>query len=456
MIRRSVPRVHVITDPFGRIDLAYELPGFALVAQGVNTGPACDQQTLVYSLDRAPFPGTGLFGTSYARPEFRTRASSRFDPTYAGAYRGIAYSKTDVSVADGQEIAGTASPATASAVVSASGKIRIRSPYETLSGTLRPVADDPTFFGQGRSENPCDGLFGFTDETGTLVFVVFGADGFSYARLQRHDTWPAIRYDFSSGRAERQIEDGRLGLPLADPTALWEIHCFDVYPWGCNPLLGCESHSGIDLRVSNEGSRRYDVVAPAAGQIVAVLREGGIGSTESPRVVFVLKLNDYWFVILSLETQSLDAGIEDELWGTIEVREFDFVGKGERLGQLVTGSFEGDRLPHVHFALLYKSPDDALDTFTAFTALRGDGRDLAGVWPWRWYPGAWPWRTLPGRSLGTPSKFFCPYHFSSPAAKTAMDAVESEALYGWSCACPCAYNSRGGNCGDAELLCPGT
>ena len=140
----------------------------------------------------------------------------------------------------------------------------------------------------------------------------------------------------------------------------------------------------------------------------------------------------------------------------MEVREFYFVGKGEQLRQLVTGSLEGDRLPHVHFALLYKSPDDALDTFTVFTALRGDGRDLGGVWPWRWYPGAWPWRTLPGRSLGTPSKFFCPYHFSSPAAKTAMDAVESEALYGWSCACPCAYNSRGGNCGDAELLCPGT
>ena len=301
-----------------------------------------------------------MFGASHARPMFRTRDSSRFDPAHAGAYRGSAYSETDVSVENGQGVTGTTSPATASAVVSASGKIRIRTPNETLSGTLTPVADDPTFFGQAKSENPCDGLFGFTDETGTVVFVVFGADGFSYARLQRHDTWPAVRYDFSSGRAERHGEDGRLALPLADPTVLGEIHCFGIKPWG-PPLAGDtrpEVHGGMDLCVSDRvfpwpshpagfTGPRYRIIAPTDGTVVRIESNAGkgLGSTGSARVAVVLRLNEFWFVVLSLETQSRDEGIGAAQEAAIWVRVGDGVSTGDPIGQLLTGSLEAARPP---------------------------------------------------------------------------------------------------------------
>ena len=109
------------------------------------------------------------------------------------------------------------------------------------------------------------------------------------------------------------------------------------------------------------------------------------------------------------------------------------------------------RAPHVHYALLYKSPGSTLDAATLFYAARSDGSDLAGVWPWSWYPGAWPWRSRPGGNLGIDSTFFCPYAFSSPAAKAAMDTVPALALEDWPCACPCAYESSGGDCGSEEL-----
>jgi hypothetical protein len=194
---------------------------------------------------------------------------------------------------------------------------------------------------------------------------------------------------------------------------------------------------------------RYDIVAPSYGQIVRIEDNAGLGATGSARVTVVLQMNDYWFVILSLETQSLDAGIGTEQRDAVVVSERQFVEKGEPIGQLVTGSLlEGTRLPHIHYALLYKNdPEREIDAIMAWKAARSDGSDLGGVWPWSWYPGVWPWRSLPGRNLGIRSKFFCPYEFSSPAARTAMDSVNAYAGEERPCACACAYGSTGGSCG---------
>ncbi len=64
---------YLTADPLDQISLAYEMPGFALVAQGAQMGPAHDQRALVVALNRTPLTRAELFDSSFAMLQFRTR-----------------------------------------------------------------------------------------------------------------------------------------------------------------------------------------------------------------------------------------------------------------------------------------------------------------------------------------------------------------------------------------------
>lgn len=115
-------------------------------------------------------------GTIFGMQQATTKA---FDPSVAGTYHAIYYSKTNASTGAGNVEVGTPALGNATLTVTASGAVTITdsSGMVMAQGTLAAVADTSYLYGGSPSlTNPCYGLFTFQSTDGSVqqdVFVSF-------------------------------------------------------------------------------------------------------------------------------------------------------------------------------------------------------------------------------------------------------------------------------------------
>jgi len=249
-----------------------------------------------------------------------------------------------------------------------------------------------------------------------------------------------------------------LAFPYQDASLLGdESHCYGIFPW--NPPLNTEIHAGIDLAarykdLAADETRKVPIVAPVAGKGYYVYEmPSGKGAAS---ILVLLQMNDYWFLAFTFEPQSMDAATNTmqrtnltvDLTGldcTSSLCHFPVkVSKGDLIGNLIVRNVMAEAYPHIHYGLLYKSPGQTLENALAnnIAIARNEGSNL----PPRSGLGS---PVTPVELSGTPTTFYCPYEYSSGAAKTIMDGMTKRSNT-TTCSCVCAYNSTGGNCG----VCP--
>jgi hypothetical protein len=158
-------------------------------------------------------------------------------------------------------------------------------------------------------------------------------------------------------------------------------------------------------------------------------------------ILVLLRLNDYWFVVLTIEPQSASAATNAAQRAALHVKPGDCVAGGAPVADLVVWNVAAGSYPHVHFGLLYKHPAETLEHIREhiLEIAVSDGTDLP--------PAQGPGSPLDPRDLRIATTFFCPYAFSTLAARAGYDALPALAVTGDRCACPCAYASSGGDCG---------
>jgi hypothetical protein len=122
-------------------------------------------------------------------------ATSAFDPTVAGTYNGMFYTKANAQTGVGNVETGTASTSQATIVVTAAGNITVTdaSGNTIINATLTPVANSSFLYGSaGQLMDPCNGLFAFRAVTGTYehdVFVTFVGNSVVFAKFSANLPW---------------------------------------------------------------------------------------------------------------------------------------------------------------------------------------------------------------------------------------------------------------------------
>lgn len=245
-----------------------------------------------------------------------------------------------------------------------------------------------------------------------------------------------------------------LAFPYQDETLLSnESHCYGLTNW--NPPLNTETHSGIDLAarytdIAADETRLVPIVAPAAATGFHVYEmTSGMGATS---ILILLQMNDYWYIPITFEPQSMDAATNALQRSNLSV---DLTGlncsagcyfstpvaKGAVIGNLIVRNVMPGAYPHIHYSLLYKSPSQTLEDVFAdnISIARNQGTNL----PPTSGPGS---PVTPMELSGTPTTFYCPYEYSSSAARIIMDNMVKLSQTG-TCSCVCAYNSVNGDCG---------
>jgi hypothetical protein len=114
-------------------------------------------------------PNGTIFGLQQA-------TAKEFDPSVAGSYHAIYYSKSNAATGAGNVEVGTSALGSAIVAVTAEGAVTITdsSGKVMVQGTLAAVADTPYLFGGSPSlANPCYGLFTFQTTDGTVTRDVF-------------------------------------------------------------------------------------------------------------------------------------------------------------------------------------------------------------------------------------------------------------------------------------------
>lgn len=232
-----------------------------------------------------------------------------------------------------------------------------------------------------------------------------------------------------------------LDFPVRDVGGLEKFYCFGLQPW--DTAGNNEIHGGIDLVAKYSPSSpligTIHIVAPAAGRVERIVES--VSGAGVATLVVVLKMNEYWYIVLNFEPQTTDPAIFEEQRRSIVIMETQRVERGELIGKLVLGSVKPGSYPHLHYGFFYKHPDDTLDNiYRKYLLLRrSDGTDLAPTTG----PGS-PWEP---ENLGRETTFYCPYEYSTARAKTAYDSLPRIAANGDTCRCICAYSSIDGDCG---------
>jgi hypothetical protein len=114
-------------------------------------------------------PNGTIFGLQQA-------ATKAFDPSVAGNYHAIYYSKENASTGVGNVEVGTPALGSATVAITAQGAVTITDSSGAVmaQGTLAAVADTPYLFGGSPSlANPCYGLFTFQTTDGAVTQDVF-------------------------------------------------------------------------------------------------------------------------------------------------------------------------------------------------------------------------------------------------------------------------------------------
>jgi photosystem II stability/assembly factor-like uncharacterized protein len=299
--------------------------------------------------------------------------------------------------------------------------------------------DDPSaIYGAG-----WQGAFRSVTDGRSWSRITAGLDGLDVRGLALDPDGGATLYAGTWGggvlRTPHGLEQAGLLLPYRYPDEAAQLYCFDLFPWAANG----EAHGGIDIVALHEGVQpemtKRAIVAPADCRVEWVLSDSsGAGLTS---LMVVLRLNKYWFAIYNFEPQSASPATVAEQQASILVSEGEMLHAGDKVGDLVVWNVASGSYPHVHFALLYKNPADTLEHVAEhYLEVRvSDGTDLAPAFG----PGS-PWQP---RDLSIPTTFFCPYEYSSLAARDQYRRLPSTAANGNSCACPCAYRSAAGDCG---------
>ena len=248
-----------------------------------------------------------------------------------------------------------------------------------------------------------------------------------------------------------------LAFPYQDETLLGdESHCYGLTNW--NPPLNTETHSGIDLAarytdLAADETLNVPIVAPAAATGFHIYdMTSGMGGAS---ILVLLPMNDYWYIAINFEPQSMDAVTNAlqranslvDLSGTDCSAGCYFdtpVSKGAWIGDLIVRNVMPGAYPHIHYSLMYKAPSQTLEDAFANNLLivRNQGASL----PPTSGTGS---PVTPAELAGTPTTFYCPYEYSSSAARTIMDNMVKLSTSG-ACSCVCAYNSVAGDCG----VCP--
>jgi hypothetical protein len=245
----------------------------------------------------------------------------------------------------------------------------------------------------------------------------------------------------TSSESDMDIVVEGLDFPVQNVTDLEKFYCFGLQPW--DTAGNNEIHGGIDLVAIYDPSSpliaKVPVIAPADARVERIVESisGDGGST----LVVVLKMNDYWYIVCNFEPQTTDAAVFEEQRRNILVTEGQDVTRGQLIGELVIKSVIEYSYPHLHFGFFYKHPDDTMDYIYSNSLLlrRSDGTDLAPITG----PGS-PWEP---EDLGIETTFYCPYEYSTAAAKTNYDSLPRMAADGSECNCICAYLSEDGDCG---------
>jgi hypothetical protein len=247
-------------------------------------------------------------------------------------------------------------------------------------------------------------------------------------------------------------------FPYQDASLLGdESYCYGLTNW--NPPANTETHSGIDLAaryhdLGPDETRTVAIRAPAAGTGYYVYEmKNGLGAAS---IIVLLQMNDYWYISFTFEPQSADAATNDLQRTSFAV---DLSGqncatgcyfpvafsKGEWIGDLIVRNVMPGAYPHIHYSFLYKSPSQTLaEAFADNIAIpRNQGTGM----PPKDGPGS---PVVPVELSGTPTTFYCPYEYSSHAARVIMASMTKLSTSSAPCTCICAYNSVGGDCG----ICP--
>ena len=122
-------------------------------------------------------------------------ASSAFDPSVAGTYSGIFYTKANAQTGNNNVETGTASTSQATIVVTAAANITVTdsSGNTIINATLTPVANSSFLYGSaGQLTDPCNGLFAFRAVTGTYehdVFVTFVGNSVVFSKFSANLPW---------------------------------------------------------------------------------------------------------------------------------------------------------------------------------------------------------------------------------------------------------------------------
>jgi hypothetical protein len=236
-------------------------------------------------------------------------------------------------------------------------------------------------------------------------------------------------------------ESPGLAFVFQDNTDISELRCYHLHPWSNDG----EIHGGIDISpkysqlTGTDTIKMTPVVAlPRVIERILVHYSGAGAKMFS----LVIKMNDYWRIIMSFEPQTTDTTIIAQQEANILVSEGSQITKGELVANLVYGKILTNSYPHIHFGVLYIKPGDTLDTLAAdiLNVPRNNGIPTP---PAREGAGS-PWDA---QDLGIESQFFCPYLYFTDQAQAVLNAVPKYSVTSELCTCLCAYNSSNGDCG---------
>jgi hypothetical protein len=134
-------------------------------------------------------------------------ATAAFDPTVAGTYSGIFYTKANAATGAGNVETGTPSTDQATIVITAAANITVTDSQGNtfINATLTPVANSSYLYdgSAGKLADPCNGLFSFRAVTGTYehdVFVTFVGNSVVFAKFSATlPSTPSSSYDYWYG-----------------------------------------------------------------------------------------------------------------------------------------------------------------------------------------------------------------------------------------------------------------
>jgi hypothetical protein len=169
---------------------------FLTLGSGASTATIFGTANGMFAVDT---PNGAIFGLKQA-------ASAAFDPTVAGTYHAIYYSKTNATTGAGNVEVGNPALGSATIAVSAQGAVTVTDSTGAVmaQGTLAPVASTSYLYGGSPSlANPCNGMFTFQTTGGSAqqdVFVSFLDKSMMFASFSASTPWSsATSYSYFYG-----------------------------------------------------------------------------------------------------------------------------------------------------------------------------------------------------------------------------------------------------------------